>query len=52
MEIVGQVLLKTYELFKVPITLFGFTFSYWEVFCFVIVAGIVAYILGGFFSGE
>lgn len=52
MEIIGQLLSKTVEIFKLPLTLFGFTFSYWEVFCFGIVASILAYIIGGFFSGD
>ncbi len=52
MEIIGQVLAKTLEVFRLPLNLFGFTTSYFEVFCFVIVAGIVAYIIGGFFNGD
>lgn len=52
MEFIGQVFAKTVEVFKVPINLFGFSFSFWEVFCFIIVASIIAYILGGFFSGD
>ncbi len=52
MEFIGQVFAKTVEAFKVPINLFGFSFSFWEVFCFIIVASIIAYILGGFFSGD
>ena len=52
MEFIGQVFFKTIDAFKVPITIFGFTFSFWEVFCFIIVAGIVAYIIGGIFSGD
>lgn len=51
MEILGKLISSTLSIFRLPVTILGFTFSFWEVFCFVIVAGIVAYIIGGFFSG-
>lgn len=52
MEILATLFSKVIEAFKLPITLFGFTFSYWEVFCFVIVMSILCYIIGGIFSGD
>ncbi len=52
MEYFAKLLSGTLSLFKLPVTIFGFTFSFWEVFCFVIVAGIIAYIIGGLFSGN
>lgn len=52
MEIISKLFSVTLEVFQLPITIFGYTFSFWEVFCFSIVAGIVAYIIGGFFNGD
>ena len=41
MENVKAMFDATLAVFKIPITIYGFTFSYWNVFLFVIVAGIV-----------
>ena len=43
---------KTVELFSLEFTLYGFTFSLWEVFLFSAVAGITARILGEIFFGD
>ncbi len=40
------------RVFQRPLTLYGFTFSWWEVFLFTIVASIVAIIIGGIFGGR
>ena len=52
MEIFGSILSVTLELFRHDINVFGFTFSFWEVFVFSLVAGVLAYVIGGFFSGD
>lgn len=38
--------------FQVPFTLYGFTFSLWDVFLWSLVAGLVIAFLGGVFGGE
>ena len=43
---------KTVQLFSLEFTLYGFTFSLWEVFLFNAVVGIVALILGAIFFGD
>lgn len=52
MEIISKLFSVTLAVFQLPITIFGYTFSFWQVFCFSVVAGIVGYILGGFLSGD
>lgn len=52
METFGAVINAVVGLFQMPLTLYGFTFSFWEVFLFTIVVGIIAFILGGFFGGR
>ena len=37
---------KTVELFSLEFTLYGFTFSLWQVFCFDIVVAIVGWGIG------
>lgn len=36
--------------FKMPIIIYGFTFSLWEIFIFIIIAGMVVGALVEFFS--
>lgn len=42
---VGLVFQKVVELFQIEFTIYGFTFSLWQVFLFDLAAGIVAWIL-------
>lgn len=52
MELFGTVLKLTMNLFCMEFTLLGFTFSFWQVFVFSIVAGIVGWILGEVLIGD
>lgn len=52
METFGAVITAVVGLFQKPLTLYGFTFSFWEVFLFTAVVGIIAFILGGIFGGR
>ena len=52
MELVGAMITSTVDLFKLEFTLFGFTLSFWQVFLFSCVAGIVAWILWRIFIDE
>ncbi len=52
MELFGQLLTMVLDLLQVEFTIFGFTFSFWQVFVFDIVAGIVAWILSEVFLGD
>ncbi len=45
----GAFISATVRLFSVEFTIYGFTFSFWEVFLFGIAAGIVAWILAKLF---
>ena len=51
-EDIGLVLSAVMQLFKLEFTLYGFTFSWWEVFVFSIVAGIIGWILWEVFCGK
>lgn len=42
---IGLVFEKVVELFSVEFTIYGFTFSLWQVFLFTIVADIVIWVL-------
>ena len=48
---VGLVFQKVVELFQIEFTIYGFTFSMWEVFLFDFAAGIVVWILREVFFG-
>lgn len=50
MIIFGDVLGRVITLLDFPMPLFGYIFSLWEVCLFSLVAGLIAYVLGGFFS--
>lgn len=52
MEILGTLFEKTMQIFRIELTLWGFTFSFWEVFAFVLVAGVLAWIIGEVFLGD
>ncbi len=45
----GAFISATVKLFSMEFTIYGFTFSFWEVFLFGIAAGIVAWILAKLF---
>ena len=38
---------QIYNLFQIEMTVFGFTFSFWDVFMFSLVAGVIFSFLGG-----
>ncbi len=39
---------KIYELFQIEMNVYGFVFSFWDVFMFTLVAGVLAAFVGGF----
>lgn len=45
MEALGSLFMATLNVFKIPLTIFGFTFSFFEVFAFTIVGGGLARLL-------
>lgn len=45
----AYVIQATVELFRHEFTIYGFTFSFWNVFLFVIVAGLAVAFIGGLF---
>lgn len=48
----GMLIEKVVELFSIEFTIYGFTFSMWQVFLFDIVVGIVAWIISEVFLGD
>lgn len=52
MEILGTVFLGVLGIFKTELSLYGFTFSMWQVFLWTAIAGIVAKILAEVFLGD
>ena len=52
MENLAALLSSTLEIFSLPINLYGFSFSFWEVFLFGAVACIVGRILAEVFLGD
>lgn len=48
----GALLACTFQAFSYPITIYGFTFSLWEVFAFNIVVAIVGRLLWEVFFGD
>lgn len=48
----GAMISAVVRIFKIEFTLYGVTFSFWEVFLFTAVVGIVAYLLGGALGGS
>ena len=48
----GALITWTREVFALEFTLYGFTFSLWQVFAFSAVAGIVGRILAEVFFGD
>ena len=48
----GLLIEKTVELFSIEFTIYGFTFSMWQVFLFDIAAGIVAWFIGKVFFDD
>ena len=51
METIGIYFDMLVEFMKQEYMIYGYTFSYWQIFMFVIVAGIVAGFIGEFFNG-
>lgn len=52
MEALANLLSNTLSLFQIPINIWGFSFSFWQVFLFTCIASIVCWFLGRFFGGE
>ncbi|MTQ97474.1 hypothetical protein GMD88_10720 [Pseudoflavonifractor sp. BIOML-A6] len=52
MEIVQAWLSSVLAVFQIPITLFGFTFSFWDIFIWAFVAGLLLAFIGGMFNGD
>lgn len=49
---VGALFSWVVELFSLDFTIYGFTFSLWQVFCFDIVIAIVGWFLGKVFLDD
>ena len=52
MEVIGVLFDSVLGLFKYEFTIYGFTFSFWEVFMFSAIMSIVAYFIGRLFSDD
>lgn len=49
---ISTLLTAVYDLFRIEFTLYGFTFSMWQVFVFTIVAGLIGWLLSEVFLGD
>lgn len=45
MEFLKTVMSIVYSYFRIDITLFGFTFTFWHIFLFTCVIGIIGFII-------
>lgn len=52
METFGALLSKTLSLFRVEFVLWGYTISFWQIFVFSAVIGVVCWILREVFLGD
>lgn len=52
MEVLQSWLSAVLAILKIELTLYGFTFSFWDVFLWTLVAGLVIAFLGGLFGGD
>lgn len=52
MELLAKMLSSAFEIFCLPLNLFGYSFSFWQVFAFSAVAGIVGRFLAEVFLGD
>lgn len=52
MELFSQVMQYTLQLFMMEFTIWGYTFSYFEVFIYSVVACIACIVLGEIFLGR
>ena len=52
MEAVKQLFDVTLMFMQHDMTVFGFTFSYWDILMFSCVAGIIGYVLSRVFGGD
>lgn len=48
----GRMITAVMDLLQVEISLYGVTFTWFQVFAFTAVVGIVCYLLGGAFGGK
>lgn len=48
----GTMISAVMALLQTEVTLYGVSFSWWNVFCFSVVVGIVGLFLGGAFGGK
>lgn len=48
----GRMITAVMDLLQVELSLYGVTFTWFQVFAFTAVVGIVCYLLGGAFGGK
>jgi|GEM_PF-3454139 len=46
----GTVIQAVYEVFNIPFYLLGFEMSFWQIFLWLIVAGIIAWVIRSIFN--
>lgn len=52
MEDIGRMFAAVLAVFKYEFTLYGFTFSFWEVFAFTMVSAIVVWVIRSIVLGD
>lgn len=51
-EDLGAILSAVFDIFSTELTLYGFSFSWWNVFAFTAVAGIILYFVFGVIDND
>ena len=52
MEYVGQLLSVVLHIFRIPLDIFGYQISFWQVFVYTVVASVVLGFVGEAFLGD
>ncbi|WP_293009015.1 MULTISPECIES: hypothetical protein [unclassified Oscillibacter] len=52
MEYIGTLFELTKNLMDTQLTLYGFTFSYWQIFIWTMIAGLILWFLGKVFLND
>ena len=52
MEYVGQLLSFVFEIFKLPLDIFGHQISFWQIFVYTVVASVILGFVGEAFLGD
>lgn len=52
MEYFGKLIMSIVDFMKIEFSVFGYTISYWQVFLFTMVGGILGWFIGEMLNGD